>query len=193
MEINEDLKHYIKCFDNILPEDLLKNFYKICKESNKFTKAEINVGGKKVQEVNESIRKTLTWNPHNLGTESFTEVHWANFLTYVFNDVSIKYRQHVDMFPVKVNDIQILKYEEGGFYKFHVDDGQVPRTLSFIFLVNDEYEGGELVFNFNNSNKEIVIEKKKNRMVVWPSNFLYKHCVKPTKNGTRYSVVAWAR
>ena len=31
-----------------------------------------------------------------------------------------------------------------------------------------------------------------NRMIIWPSTFLYPHTVKPVTKGTRYSVVAWA-
>jgi len=192
MEINEDLKNYILCFDDVLPKEILHNFYRTCKESDKFIEAKITTGTS--QKVDPRVRKTLTWHPHNLGTESFSEVHWVNFLNYTFKKTFKKYQQQINIAHANITDIQILKYEEGGFYNFHVDDGsQTPRTLSFIYFVNDEYEGGELVFNFNNSSKDLVMEKKKNRMIIWPSNFLYKHAVKPTKNGTRYSVVAWAR
>jgi len=192
LEINNKLESYIKFYDNVFPEKLLSNFYRICKDEDKFHKGEINKTEK--PEVNEKIRKTLIWDMKNISSKSLTEVHWANFLAYSINETSKKYSKEINVYDVNITDIQVLKYTEGGFYNFHCDDGpHTPRTLSFIFFINDEYEGGELVFNFNNSTEDLIIKKKKNRMVVWPSNFLFPHSVRPTKKGTRYKVVAWAR
>jgi len=36
------------------------------------------------------------------------------------------------------------------------------------------------------------MDKLKNRMLIWPSNFMYPHLVKPVTKGIRYSVVSWA-
>ena len=59
-------------------------------------------------------------------------------------------------------------------------------------FINDNYEGGELVFKYPNSEDTTKIDKKKNRIIIWPSNFLYPHSVFPVTKGERYSVVAWA-
>ena len=56
----------------------------------------------------------------------------------------------------------------------------------------DDYEGGDLCFKDIKNNQELIIEKQKNRLIVWPSNFMYPHSVKPVTKGTRYSVVSWA-
>ena len=193
MQINENLKNYILILDNVFPEKTLSNFYRICKESNQFIDAGV-VDLKGNSKINKKERKTFIWPMHNTSSKSLTESHWANYLSFNFYRAFEEYRKRIIVPDVNITDIQILKYTEGGFYLFHVDDGPtIPRTLSFIYFINDEYEGGELVFNFNNSGEDYVIEKKKNRMIVWPSNFLYRHSVKPTKKGIRYSVVAWAR
>ena len=68
----------------------------------------------------------------------------------------------------------------------------VPRTLSAIYLINDDYEGGNLIFGIPGSDQILKIERVKNRMIVWPSNFLYPHTVEPIIKGTRYSMVSWA-
>jgi len=68
----------------------------------------------------------------------------------------------------------------------------IPRTLSFIYLINDDYEGGELIFATPDFKNDLTIEKKKNTLIVWPSNFMYPHMVKPVTKGTRFSVVGWA-
>ena len=57
-------------------------------------------------------------------------------------------------------DLQVLKYEPGGFYKPHQDtfpDGKNKRMYTFIVALNDEYEGGETVFP--NINKSYRLEK----------------------------------
>jgi predicted 2-oxoglutarate/Fe(II)-dependent dioxygenase YbiX len=194
MEINNNLENYIKCYDNFFPEQTLSNLLKICKESDKFTGAEI-VNKHNQKQFNEKIRKTLCWVMNSYETKSLKEAHWANLLNHCFNTAIEMYAKEFHYSFCKIyEDIQILKYNLGGHYKMHIDDGpSTPRTLSFIFFVNDDYEGGELLFNFNNSKKKLVIKKKKNRMVVWPSNFLFPHSVQPTNKGTRYSIVAWAR
>ena len=94
---------------------------------------------------------------------------------------------------LKIKTIDVLKYKEGGFYKYHVDHfDKEPRTFSCILLLNNDYEGGELCFRYPDTTREWTVEKKAGRIIVWPSNFLYPHSVKPVTKGTRYSVVSWA-
>ena len=39
---------------------------------------------------------------------------------------------------------------------------------------------------------KIVRTKRPNRLIIWPSSFMYPHCVTPIEKGIRYSIVAWA-
>ena len=61
------------------------------------------------------------------------------------------------------------------------------------FFLNDDYEGGKLLFKFPGEILEYKINKQKNSVLVWPSNFLYPHSVTPVTKGERYSVVSWAK
>ena len=66
------------------------------------------------------------------------------------------------------------------------------RFISFILLLNNDYEGGEICFtdpDHQSNEKEIKVQP--GRLIMWPSNFLYPHKVKPVIKGTRYSVVGW--
>jgi prolyl 4-hydroxylase len=57
-------------------------------------------------------------------------------------------------------DLQVLKYKPGGFYKPHQDcfeDDKNKRMYTFIIALNDEYEGGET--EFPNINKRYRLEK----------------------------------
>jgi len=196
MEVETDLHDYILQFDNAMPEEIFKNFKKICINYKNFEEARVIDDNKKIvkQVVRPLIRKTSTWPIQNINTKSLTQAHWANILQYFFKFFVELYQKQINSFQkFKVDDIQILKYGQGGHYKFHTDYNRtVPRAYSCIFLVNEDYEGGELVFQYPNSYKVTKISKKENKMIIWPSNFLYPHSVMPVTKGERYSVVSWA-
>ena len=170
-----------------------EQFYKICKsKDDSFQQATIVL--EKGQEVDTKVRNTKTWSLNNVNLNEITTMHWANYfacnITKCMNDYM---NQFMPGYFFTLNDIQVLKYEPGGFYNFHVDHGnKISRTLSFIYFINDDYEGGDLIFQDPSTKEEYKIEKKKNQVVVWPSNFLYPHKVTPVKKGVRYSIVAWA-
>lgn len=60
-------------------------------------------------------------------------------------------------------------------------------TLSILGALNDDYEGGELVFW-----EQETIELKPGSIMLFPSNFMYPHKVLPVTKGVRYSYVSWA-
>ena len=95
---------------------------------------------------------------------------------------------------IAIESIQVLKYEIGGHYIYHSDDSMYdPRFLSFIYLLNDDYEGGELVFRSWENNIEEKIKVVKNTVIIFPSNFMFVHKVKPVTKGTKYSIVSWIK
>jgi len=197
MEIEKDLHNYIRVFQEALPEKIYNNFVKICKDYDSWEDASIVNDSSGSQAVKKEERDTKRWGLHNIGNKSLTEVHWCNFFKHIFKNAINEYldlcnhssrRNHF-----KVLNIQVLKYTEEGHYVFHIDHGTTtPRTFSCIFFVNDDYEGGDLKFRYPISEEEKIIPKKKNTLIVWPSNFLYPHTVTPVKNGERFSVVSWA-
>jgi len=193
MEIDNSLEKYIKIVDNVLKESLLEVLLKICKESNEFKEAGIINNDKKTI-VNKHVRKTKFWSLKNIGTDSLTEVHWANLLNKMFSESITNYCNLINInTSFNVNDIQILKYDVGGHYQFHVDHSpKIPRTFSCIFFINDNFKGGDLIFKFPLCDKEVKIKTLKNRIIIWPSNFLFPHTVTPIIEGERYSIVSWA-
>ena len=127
-------------------------------------------------------------------SKSLTNVHYFNFLHHqIFISVYFRYIQDLKIeVAVQKVEMSLLRYTKGGHYRFHVDHGlSIPRSLSFILLLNNDYEGGELQFKEVNSDEIITIENKPGRVIIWPSNFMYRHRVKPVTKGTRYSVVCW--
>ncbi len=68
---------------------------------------------------------------------------------------------------------------------FDGDRKGVP-TLSILGSLNDDYEGGELVFW-----EQEEIQLKAGQIMIFPSNFMYPHKVIEVTKGTRYSFVSW--
>ena len=187
-----EIKNFIKIYDEVLPWNALSNLIRFANISQ-FEKTE--VGGGEAQRVDFNIRKTYAKNLSNL-TNSLSESHWCNLLNNYFNQKLNQYKKDLNILDYeyeKIINIEILKYENTGFYTWHVDHfAKIPRTMSCILLLNNDYEGGNLCFRNPDGSGEWEVEVKPNRMIIWPSNFLYPHTVKPIMKGTRYSVVAWA-
>jgi hypothetical protein len=187
-----EIKNFVKIYDEILPLQTLSNLLRFA-NSSKFT--ETTVGGGEFERKDFNIRKTYALDLSNMD-DSLTKVHWSNLLYSSFSNKIMDYKKNLNIsdFPLqKVSNISILKYENTGFYTWHTDHfAEIPRTMSCILLLNNDYEGGNLCFRNPDESGEWEVEVKPNRMIIWPSNFLYPHTVKPVTKGTRYSVVAWA-
>jgi len=187
-----EIKNFIKIYDEALPWNGLSNLIRF---ANNSTFEETKIGGDKGATIDFNVRKTYALPLSNLDT-SFSKVHWFNLLYWFFRKNLNQYKfdtNTLDYDYKQIMDIEILKYENSGFYTWHVDHfAAIPRTMSCILLLNNDYEGGNLCFRNPDGSGEWEIEVKPNRMIIWPSNFLYPHTVKPVTKGKRYSVVAWA-
>jgi len=189
-----DLKDYVCIIDDLVSPNVVS---RIIKFSNSLNFNEASIGGGKNTKVDQSIRNTYSYSLTNKHT-SLTHCHRFNLLHYLFSTAIKQYfetikLQDYNFDQVTIQNIDILKYKEGGFYKYHVDHfNLIPRTFSCIMLLNNDYEGGEICFRYPDTTGEWLIDKKPGRIIVWPSNFLYPHRVKPVTKGTRYSVVSWA-
>lgn len=91
--------------------------------------------------------------------------------------------------------VRFNKYDPTTQMKLHCDhihsmfDGErkgIP-TLTVLGSLNNDYTGGEFIMW-----EDEVIELPARSVIVFPSNFLYPHEVRPVKSGTRYSYVSWA-
>ncbi len=84
----------------------------------------------------------------------------------------------------------ILKYGVGQKFVNHIDDHtDYHRRMSTIYYINDNYEGGQIMFpRFG-----ITYKPKANELLIFPSTYVYNHSVLPVIEGTRYAVVSWLR
>jgi len=96
---------------------------------------------------------------------------------------------------------QLLRYIPGGFYSPHVDGESLcldenknkvwkktsDRDISTIIYLNDDFEGGELVF----PELKIMIKPEPGLLVCFPSTHEYVHAVNPITKGERFAIVNW--
>ena len=140
--------------------------------------------------VHKNIRNV---NGYHLSFNTATDLFYWN---YIKIEIERLYALYKAKFPKmesrKINQIDLLKYTPGGKYETHTDHYTYStRHLSIIVNLNNNYEGGDLVFT-DQKNKEIKrLKLGKGSIVFFPSNFLYPHMIEPIKKGTRYSIVAW--
>ncbi len=181
-----ELEKYIKIYDDFINYKTLSVFLRFINCQN-YDDARVGESSRVDKNVRNVFSKALS-----ITSEFLSDTHWHNYLCYKFFKSFDFYCKEFNHCHVKnIETIEILKYMQDGFYTEHTDHFSVcPRTLSGIFLLNNDYEGGELVFNFNN--KDYIIEKKPNRFIVWPSNFLFPHRVNKVTKGVRHTVVTWA-
>lgn len=90
------------------------------------------------------------------------------------------------------SDLQLLEYEEGGHYDWHLDIGAgqaAHRKLSVIVQLSDpkSYEGGTVLFKASEVEREL--PRDQGQIAIFPSFILHK--VNPVTKGKRYALVAW--
>lgn len=94
---------------------------------------------------------------------------------------------------------QLLRYQSGGFYQYHVDaydpvpNGKawrkaIDRDISILIYLNDNFTGGELEFK----RFSYFLQPKAGMLVWFPSDIRYEHMARPVTSGYRYAVVSWA-
>lgn len=195
-----ELKKYVTVLDNVVSPTQLSSLLKWCnKIDNEFYDAGVVKDSQNTEDfINKEIRNTNTLPLHTI-SQSLTNVHWNNYLCSRLNASINEYVKKNDFVDISLKEgltsLGLLKYEKGGFYKFHVDHcGAIPRTLSLILFLNNDYKGGQLCFKDpgNLTTNEFCVGPKPGRLIIWPSNFLYPHAVKPVEEGVRYTVVGWA-
>lgn len=188
-----DLKDFVFIQEDLLGKEAFETFSKISKEILDYQEAGVIKDGKNV--VDKKIRQVKQRFLTNTNDEkSFTKVFWYKFLSFKFLQALDKmYKSqgaretpfHTDL------TLSLLKYEVGAFYDAHSDyHFTIPRRMSFIYGLNDDYEGGELIFHFPGTDNG-KIRTKSNALIIFPSNHLFVHSVSKVTKGVRNVVVGW--
>src|SRR6266566_8115776 len=125
-----------------------------------------------------------------LRTGLHDDLKWIDDIFWGAVDEAARY--YMNRFPdlkVKTDTgVVLLRYQQGCYYKEHVDHHQtMPRSISLSFSINDDYTGGMFSF-FGGTHSRYASAGK---AIVFPSNFMFPHGIKPITSGTRYSCEMW--
>ena len=154
---------------------------------NKKAKKKLKVGN---YQLDKNIRNV---DGYSLTNKTPTDVYYFQYITKEIERIYTFYKaKFPKMASSLINQIDLLKYSPGGKYEIHTDHYTTSaRHLSVIINLNNDYEGGNLIFT-DQKQKEIKrIKLGKGSIVFFPSNFMYPHSIQPITKGTRYSIVAW--
>ena len=103
-----------------------------------------------------------------------------------FNDFVLRFDIESDVETSK--NYSILKYKKTEQYIYHLDDSPaIPRKVSAVGYLNDDFSGGELDFD----KLPFKYFPVAGDIVVFPSIEPYSHASLPINDGVKYSVVNW--
>ncbi len=137
------------------------------------------------KKVDESVRKS--------------ETAWLKNDDPIILDIVERCIKHTDRPLANCEQLQVLRYQPGGFYKPHQDafeNEKNMRMYTFILALNDDYKGGETIFP--NLDKEYKLKKGDALFFDTLDNYELMtskalHGGKPVKSGEKWICNLWIR
>ena len=192
--MEKDLTKYLANYENFLDADYCKKAVKALKKAEWSMHRFYDAGSNDYKSYENEL--SVSWS--NVKQRKEIQDKLYDGLTKYFTELPKVANARVHDWHCSWNgysELRFNKYDETTQMKLHCDhihsmfDGQrkgIPQ-LSLLGCLNDDYEGGELIFW-----DDTKIELKGGSLLIFPSNFLYPHEVKPVTKGSRYSYVSWA-
>lgn len=142
--------------------------------------------------VNKNIRNCLTRSL--LQPKSFGEKICLNAVKEKIFHCVAHYKEKHNVDINRISQLDILRYEANEYeagYDFHKDFGHTcsERHLSISICLNNEYEGGEFVFDIPGGH--YTVPQNVGDAVVFPSNFMFPHQVNRVIKGKRHALIGW--
>jgi hypothetical protein len=184
------ISDYVKVYKNFLTESFCKDTVDYIGKSEIWKKHSYSDGsGEHVTQYDNDL-SVLFGDYSNFSLEIMQRL-WHGLQNYMI-ECNLPWHQTWQGY----SHLRYNKYDPETEMRFHCDhittlfDGTrkgIP-VLTLLGLLNDEFEGGELVL-FDQDNE---VNFKSGDLIIFPSNFLYPHAIKPIKSGVRYSFVSWS-
>ena len=186
--MDRDIESYLKVYKVLSDKDCIRTVNALKEKDEEF----------KIHQFYNSFKDSYQSYDHELSI-SYSDIETRELIMKQIWNTIFKYIQEMKMewFNkwVGYDLVRFNRYHTDTNMKLHCDhinslfDGErkgVP-ILSIVGSLNNDYEGGELVFWTDK-----VVELKAGEIMIFPSNFLYPHEVRMVTKGTRYSFVSWA-
>ena len=180
------MKEYILEVKKIIPQNICKKIISY------FDHSYVDATTMGSEKADKNVRNCLTRSV--LNTQTFGEHIYSKFIQKSIFDCVQHYQKLYSVDIDKISQLDLLKYETNKFkagYHFHKDFGLdcSERSLSISICLNNEYQGGEFVFDLPEGKH--TIPQNVGDAVIFPSNFMFPHQVNKITKGTRYALIGW--
>jgi hypothetical protein len=186
--MNKNLRDYVKVYNNHVDKDTCEKTIRELKFANwqqhYFDGSE---NDRAVLSGNDEL--SVSWNSVTTSKILMDRI-WAGLEKYVLQDCNFPWHPGWQGFT----EIRFNRYSANKKMAEHCDHIVINEgtrkgipILSFIGILNDNYEGGEFVMF-----QDEVVELKQGDLMIFPSIFLFPHRVEPVIKGTRHTFVSWS-
>lgn len=212
MRNNNTLKDFISVYDNVISKDYCKYIIESSTNADWIEQHYelngrlvsdgmqtcFNIGSKTKLMLSQPIKNTLDTYTKTIGEELFSvkEMSPIRLNKYELNARMNPHIDHQPAYRLLSNDSEFNVETIGAqnktakvkIYDSNTNNhlaGGIP-ILTLVGILNDDFDGGEFIFW-----DEYAPVLKTGSLLVFPSNFLYKHAINSVRQGTRYSFIVW--
>jgi hypothetical protein len=172
-------------------QELVKNIEDLLNNSNdaQWSPSRIIRSPEEGYVVDKSIRDNLYfWLNYNLDYEKETKLKMIRLNSMIDTAILPSLFDYQSKYGVQIKSrdpYELLKYYEDNHLSSHTDDGGDNHSrVSLLFYINDDYEGGEIVFEYLN----VSYSPKVGDIIIFPSSYIYRHHVNKVTKGVRYCI-----
>lgn len=181
----------IDIFENAWPnpEETIQRLETTCSdiESGVGWSRASTVGQGVVQQARTNLNLGVTMSAQGTNNHAMQDIHNQMYFLLMAATIPYIHKYNINE-PIYHEPYNALKYRVGEGYKEHYDGGtELGRAVSAVIYLNDDYEGGEIEF----PNFKVKLKPEKGMLILFPSNFAYRHIAHPVTKGTKYSLVTW--
>jgi predicted 2-oxoglutarate/Fe(II)-dependent dioxygenase YbiX len=179
---SSQLQDFIQVYSNLMPHRLCDAILNEYSDECDWEDAQVGFGT-----VDKEVRNCKCVDLSSPNSIPRQQIEYA--VSDVFTDIiSTVQSDHSTLYISQDTGYDLLRYDVGDYYRQHVDHFEEhARSVSCSICLNDEYDGGEFAF----FDSEVLYKLNKGDVLVFPSNHLFPHEIKPVTKGTRYSIVSW--
>lgn len=177
---------YIKKYDSVFSEEECKNIIKNLELTGwyKHQYSGYDLATSHTKDNDLSVKHSDCLEARSLQKEL-----WSVIDEYIRKDINFYWFNNWNGY----SQVRFNKYDKNEHMRLHCDhiyslfDGEIRGvpTLTVLGVLNNDYEGG----NFLLCGKQFKLNT--GDVLVFPSNFMFPHCVEPVTKGVRYSYVSW--
>ena len=177
---------------NVIPQENIEEIMLLTNNKKDISQSTIINDKKEGGETNTEIRNTLWYNITDEMSHKLEEAVAGCFREHIAPRYNCEFKSY--------EPVQFLGYPVGGHYRGHIDgesfnfetrqwESCMPRDVSFLFYLNDQYGGGEVEFY----DLGLTIKPKNGMMIAFPSYKVFALKLHPVTWGHRYTLVSWVK